>query len=41
VALSITYHSDEQTLDDEKVGSIHKLIIDLVAAKFDGKLREM
>nr|MBF0220943.1 phenylalanine--tRNA ligase subunit beta [Desulfobulbaceae bacterium] len=41
VALSITYHSDEQTLDDEKVGVVHQKIIDLVAAKFDGKLREM
>jgi len=41
VALSITYHSDEQTLDDEKVAEIHKLIIDLIAARFGGKLREI
>ena len=40
VALSITYHSDDQTLDDEKVGIVHQKIIKLVAAKFDGRLRE-
>lgn len=41
VALSITYHSDDETLGDEQVGIVHQKIIDLVAAKFDGKLREI
>ncbi len=40
VALSVTYHSEEKTLDDETVGKVHKKVIDLVLSKFDAKLRE-
>ena len=41
VALSITYHSDEQTLDDKSVGHIHGQVLDLIRARFDGQLREV
>lgn len=41
VALSITYHSDEQTLDDTTVGHIHGQVIDLVRTRFNGQLREV
>ena len=41
VALSITYHSDEQTLDDDTVGKVHKQLIDLLVNKFNGQLREV
>ncbi len=41
VALSITYHSDEQTLDDKTVGHIHGQIIDLICTRFNGQLREV
>jgi len=41
VALSITYHSDEQTLDDSTVGKVHAAIIDFICLQFDGQLREM
>lgn len=41
VALSITYHSDEQTLDDKSVGHVHGQVIELIRARFDGQLREV
>lgn len=41
VALSITYHSDEQTLDDKAVGHIHEQVIDLIRTRFNGLLREV
>ena len=40
VALSITYHSEEQTLDDNIVGQVHNQVIQLVASRYDGQLRE-
>jgi len=41
IALRITYHSTEQTLDDETVGKIHQKVIDMVVQRFQGQLREM
>lgn len=41
VALSITYHSDEQTLDDKAVGHVHGQLIDLIRSRFNGQLREV
>jgi len=41
VAIKITYHSATQTLDDARVGKVHKQIINLLIKKFDGQLREM
>ena len=41
VALSITYHSDEQTLDDDTVSKVHEKVIKLIVDKFDGQLREV
>lgn len=41
VALSITYHSEEKTLDDAVVGKTHNKIIELLAQTFDGQLREV
>lgn len=41
VALSITYHSDEQTLDDIAVGKVHNNIMEFIHSQFDGQLREM
>jgi phenylalanyl-tRNA synthetase beta chain len=41
VALSITYHSEEQTLDDTIVGQVHGQIIELIQARFNGQLREV
>ncbi len=41
VALSITYHSEEQTLDDNSVGQVQGQVIDLIRSRFDGHLREV
>lgn len=41
VALSITYHSDSQTLDDVAVGKVHNKIMEFIRTRFDGQLREM
>ena len=41
VALSITYHSEEQTLDDAIVGQVHGQIVELIRTRFDGQLREI
>lgn len=41
VALSITYHSDEKTLDDKTVGHIHEQVVDLICTLFKGQLREV
>lgn len=41
VALSITYHSDEQTLDDTTVGKVHSDIMEFIRNRFHGQLREM
>lgn len=41
IALSITYHSDEQTLDDKTVGQIHGQVIALIGTLFNGQLRDL
>ena len=41
VALSITYHSEEQTLDDAIVSQAHGQIVELIRTCFDGQLREI
>jgi phenylalanyl-tRNA synthetase beta chain len=41
IALSITYHSDEQTLDDKAVGHIHGQVVELICSRFSGQLREV
>ncbi|MDP2106445.1 MAG: phenylalanine--tRNA ligase subunit beta, partial [Desulfobulbaceae bacterium] len=41
VALSITYHSEEQTLDDGAVGKVHNAIMEFIRTRFDGQLREL
>ena len=40
VALSITYRSDKETLDDSKVDKMHQKIINLIESEFSGRLRE-
>ncbi|MDD5759177.1 MAG: phenylalanine--tRNA ligase subunit beta [Desulfobulbaceae bacterium] len=41
VALSITYHSDEKTLDDKVVGHVHEQVVELICTLFKGQLREV
>lgn len=41
VALSITYHSEEQTLDDTTVGQVQAEVLELIRSRFDGHLREV
>ena len=40
-AISVTYRSQEKTLDDETVGVAHKKIIELILSGFAGQLREV
>ena len=40
VAITVTYRSPEQTLDDETVGKVHKRITDMILTDFQGQLRE-
>ena len=40
VALSVTYRSPEQTLDDETVDIFHDKIVNTLMTRFDGKYRE-
>jgi len=40
IALSITYRSSEQTLEDETVDSFHEIIVDSLMTKFGGRYRE-
>jgi phenylalanyl-tRNA synthetase beta chain len=40
IAISITYRSAEQTLDDKTVGKVHQKIVDLLISRFNGKMRE-
>jgi phenylalanyl-tRNA synthetase beta chain len=40
VALAITYRSDKETLDDNKVDKMHQKIIKLIESEFSGRLRE-
>jgi phenylalanyl-tRNA synthetase beta chain len=41
VAITVTYRSPEQTLDDETVGRQHMKIIEMIVHRFDGQLREV
>ena len=41
VAITVTYRSSEQTLDDETVGRQHLKIIEMIVHRFDGQLREV
>jgi phenylalanyl-tRNA synthetase beta chain len=40
VALSITYRSAEQTLDDPTVNKVHQRLIKMLEERYDGKMRE-
>ena len=40
VALSVTYRSSEQTLDDETVDIFHDKIVNTLMTRFDGRYRE-
>jgi phenylalanyl-tRNA synthetase beta chain len=40
VALSVTYRSEKETLDDSMVDAVHQRIIKLIEEKFNGSLRE-
>jgi phenylalanyl-tRNA synthetase beta chain len=41
VAIKITYHSFEQTLDDDLVKGVHQQVIDMLLSRFEGQLREI
>jgi phenylalanyl-tRNA synthetase beta chain len=41
VAVSLSYRSNEGTLDDDTVGVVHQKMIDLLLSRFDGQLREV
>ena len=40
VAISLTYRSVEQTLDDQTVNKVHQRLIQMLEKRFQGKLRE-
>ena len=40
VAISITYRSADQTLDDRTVNKVHQRLIKMLEERFDGKMRE-
>ena len=40
VAISITYRSAEQTLDDSTVNKVHQRLIKILEERFDGKMRQ-
>ena len=40
VAISLTYRSAEQTLDDKTVDKVHQRLIKMLEERFQGKLRE-
>ena len=40
VALSVTYRSSDQTLDDETVDIFHDKIVNTLMTRFDGRYRE-
>jgi len=40
VAVAVTYRDSAGTLEDETVQKIHRKMIDLIGARFGGKLRE-
>jgi phenylalanyl-tRNA synthetase beta chain len=40
VAISVTYRSAEQTLDDATVNKVHQRLIKMLEKQFDGKMRE-
>ncbi len=41
VAISVTYRSQEKTLQEKVVAKIHQRIVDMVMSRFDGRLREV
>lgn len=41
VAISVTYRSQEKTLQEKAVAKVHKRIVDMVLSRFDGRLREV
>ena len=41
VALSLTYRSNERTLDDETVGAVHTRVTDIILTRFQARLREV
>lgn len=40
VAISVTYRSNSQTLNDETVDTVHRKITDMILTGFEGQLRE-
>jgi len=40
VAISLTYRSAEQTLDDKTVNKVHQRLVQMLEERFQGKLRE-
>lgn len=40
VAMSVTYRSNAQTLEEATVGEVHRRIVELVLSRFHGQLRE-
>jgi phenylalanyl-tRNA synthetase beta chain len=40
VAITLTYRSIEQTLDDKTVNKVHQRIIKMLENRFQGKLRD-
>ncbi len=41
VAISVTYRSQEKTLQEKAVAKVHQRIVDMVLSRFDGRLREV
>jgi phenylalanyl-tRNA synthetase beta chain len=41
VAISVTYRSQEKTLQEKAVTKVHQRIVDMVLSRFDGRLREV
>lgn len=41
VAISVTYRSQDKTLEEKAVSKIHQRIVDMVLSRFDGILREV
>ncbi len=41
IAISVTYRSEEQTLDDKTVEKVHQKILKMINTKFNARLREV
>ncbi|PLX48751.1 MAG: phenylalanine--tRNA ligase subunit beta [Desulfobulbaceae bacterium] len=41
VAISVTYRSQDKTLQEKAVAKVHQQIVDMVLSRFDGRLREV